>query len=133
MTHRKESIENIAALKSELEKEQWLDIFEENNVNTAYEKFINKLKQYYDKNIPLVTIKKRKNHAKNPWITHGILNSINTRNKLYKSYICKPSKQNHERYKQYRNRLTNIIRTSKKMHFSQELESAEGDLKSTDQ
>ena len=131
MTHRKESIENIAALKSELEKEQWLDIFEENNVNTAYEKFINKLKQYYDKNIPLVTIKKRKNHAKNPWITHGILNSINTRNKLYKSYICKPSKQNHERYKQYRNRLTNIIRTSKKMHFSQELESAEGDLKST--
>ena len=64
MTHRKESIENIAALKSELEKEQCLDIFEENNVNTAYEKFINKLKQYYDKNIPLVTIKKRKNHAK---------------------------------------------------------------------
>ena len=60
MTHRKESIENIAALKNELEKEQWLDIFEENNVNTAYEKFINKLKQYYDKNIPLVTIKKPK-------------------------------------------------------------------------
>ena len=28
-----------------------------------------------------------------------------------------------------RNRLTNIIRTSKRMHFSQELESAEGDLK----
>ena len=55
MTHRKESIENIAALKSELEKEQWLDIFEENNVNTAYEKFINKLKQYYDKNIPLLS------------------------------------------------------------------------------
>ena len=48
MTHRKESIENIAALKNELEKEQWLDIFEENNVNTTYEKFINKLKQYYD-------------------------------------------------------------------------------------
>ena len=68
---------------------------------------------------------------KKPWITHGILNSINTRNNLYKSYIRKPSKQNHERYKQYRNRLTNIIRTSKRMHYSQELESAEGDFKST--
>ena len=68
---------------------------------------------------------------KKPWITHVILNSINTRNKHYKSYIRKPSNQNHERYKQYRNRLTNIIRTSKRMHYSQELESAEGDFKST--
>ena len=64
MTHRKESIENVAALNNELAKEQWLDIFEENNVNTAYEKFINKLKYYYDKNIPLVTIKKRKKSCK---------------------------------------------------------------------
>ena len=50
MTHRKESIENVTALSNELAKEQWLDIFEENNVNTAYEKFINKLKHYHDKN-----------------------------------------------------------------------------------
>ena len=59
-------IYSVAALNNELAKEQWLDIFEENNVNTAYEKFINKLKYYYDKNIPLVTIKKRINHAKKP-------------------------------------------------------------------
>ena len=35
MTHRKESIGNVAALNNELANEQWLDIVEENNDNTA--------------------------------------------------------------------------------------------------
>ena len=47
------------------------------------------------------------------------------------SHTFNECKQNHERYKQYRNRLTNIMRTSKRMYYSQELESAEGDFKST--
>ena len=129
--YRKESTENVAALNDDLLKEQWLDVYEENDVNIAYEKFITKLKRYYDKNIPLVQIKPYRNIARNPWITRGILNSIKTRNHLYKSYICKPSTQNHNRYKQYRNKLTKTIRTSKTMYYSQELQKAEGDINST--
>ena len=128
---RKESTENVAALNVDLEQEQWLDVYEENDANIAYEKFITKLKQYYDKNIPLVQIKPSRNTARNPWITRGILNSIKTRNILYKSYICKPSVQNHNCYKQYRNKLTKTIRTSKTMYFSQELQKAEGNTNST--
>ena len=30
---------------------------------------------------------KRKKHRITPWITYGILKSINTRNKLFKKYI----------------------------------------------
>ena len=129
--YRKESVENIKALNNDLIKEQWLDIYEENDVNRAYDKFTTKLKQYYDKNIPLVNINPGKNQSINPWITKGILNSIKNRNNLYKLYLRKPSAQNHDKYKQYRNQLTKIIRKSKIKYYSNELENAAGNMNST--
>ena len=56
---------------------------------------------------------------------------MKTRGKLYKTYIRKSTEENHKKYKQYRNKLTDIIRNSKKMHYSKELENAEGDIAST--
>ena len=120
---RKETNHNIELLKSDLAQEQWLDIFQENNVNDCYEKFINKLLFYYDKNIPLVRQKNFKK-IKNPWITKGIMTSIVTRNKLYKKALKEPNcKANREKYKKYRNKLTSLIRLSRKMYYSQKIES----------
>jgi len=129
--YRKENFENVTALNKDLVEEKWLDVYEESDVDKAYDKFMNKLNYYYDKNIPLVQIKPGKHQIRNPWITRGILNSINTRNKLYKSYLCKPNKQNQDTYKKFRNTLTNIIRNSKTMYYSQKLKDTEGDIKST--
>ena len=89
---RKENTQTVMALNEDLANEEWNDIFGEKDVNKAYENFINKLTYYYDKNIPLVKSKQHNSKIKNPWITRGILRSIKTRNKLYKSYISKPSK-----------------------------------------
>ena len=87
-----------AAAKSDLAQEQWLDIFQENNVNDCYEKFINKRIFYYDKIIPLVRQKVYKN-IKNPWINKGIMTLIVTRNQLYKKALKEPNcKANREKY-----------------------------------
>ena len=83
--HRKENSSNIDSLNIDLCQEQWLDVFEENDVDKAYEKFNHKLQKHYDKNIPLVRKKYKK--VKNPWITKGMLKSIKTRNKLYKKSL----------------------------------------------
>ena len=91
---------------------------------------MNRLTYYYNKNISLIQTKQKRN-TKNPWITPGILKSMKTRNKLYKTYIRKSNEENHKKYKQYRNKLTDIIRNSKKMYYSKELENAEGDIAST--
>ena len=128
---RKENSQNISALNKDLEKEEWQIVYSENDVNKAYEAFITRLTYYYDKNIPLIESKGKKNESQNPWITKGIFNSIKVRNKLYKLYLKKPSEQSLNKYKQYRNRLTSIIKTSKKMHYSKELGKAEGDLNAT--
>ena len=81
-SYRKEDSNNISALNEDLANENWHDILEENDVNKAYEHFINKLTHYYDKNVPLVQSKQHKNKIINPWITLGILRSIKKRNKL---------------------------------------------------
>ena len=72
---------NIASLNSDLAQAEWQDVFSENNVNHAYDKFLHKLLVYYDKNIPLVKTKTKK-RVKNPWITKGILRSIHIRNRF---------------------------------------------------
>ena len=131
ITYRKESVENVRALTEKLVKEEWQDIFAETNVNNAYEKFINKLTYYYEQNIPLVKQKHRKNQIRNPWITQGIFRSIQTRNKLFKSYVRNPTEQKNCHYKRYRNILSKLIRTSKKLHYSKVLNNAEGNLNST--
>ena len=106
ITYRKESVENVRALTEKLVKEEWQDI-------------------------PLVKQKHCKNLIRNPWITQGIFRSIQTRNKLFKSYVRNPTEQNNCHYKRYRNILTKLIRTSKKLHYSKVLNHAEGNLNST--
>ena len=131
VTCRQENAENVTKLKESLINENWQDVFRENDANKAYENFINKLIFYYDKNIPLIQLKQETNRKKSPWITQGILNSIKNRNNLYKLYIRNPSEQKHQLYKNYRNKLTNIIRNSKKLYFTGELNKAEGNPNST--
>ena len=122
---RKENTQTVMALNEDLANEEWNDILVEKDVNKAYEHFINKFIYYYNKNIPLVKNKQNNNKIKHPWITRGIVRSIKTRNKLYKSYICNPSEHSLKKYKQYRNKLTDIIRTSKKTYYSQKIGNAE--------
>ena len=131
ITYRKETVENIRILIEDLAREEWHDLYRETDVNIVYEKFINKLTFYYEKNIPTVKQKQRKQQIRNPWITVGIFHSIQTRNDLYKSYLKNPSEENNNRYTRYRNILTKLIRTSKKLYYSNRLNNAEGDSRST--
>ena len=50
---------------------------------------------------------KNKTESRFPWISKGILTSINTKNKLYKRYVQKPSEERLNKFKTYRNKLNN--------------------------
>ena len=118
---RKETDNNIALLNQDLAQEEWSDVFRETDTNRAYDVFLNKLVYYYNKNIPLVKKKSRRKN-KHPWITKGIMKSIKTRTKLYKRALTTQNAEDFKDYKIYRNKLSNLIRISRKMHYSKQCE-----------
>ena len=77
-----------------------------------------------------------KKHKKSPWITNGILKSINNRNKLYKKlkqsridyvdYITKKTEFN-----KYRNTLSKTITNAKRVYYKQMFDRYKYDMKKT--
>jgi len=125
---RKETQQTIDSLIFDLSKEQWREIFSVEDANLSYQNFLHKLSYCIDKNMPL--IKKRDNiNIKQPWITQGLMQSILTRNRLFKISLRKPTTENKDRYKRYRNRLTTLIRVSRKRYYSNKIESNQGNVK----
>ena len=129
--YRKESAHNINLLKQDLLSERWTDVCNTNNVNIAYKHFNDKLQYYYDKNIPICKVKNKRNKPKNPWITKGILKSIQTRNRLFKQHLRNPTDANLKAYRTYRNKLTKLIRTSRKLYFSDKINKAGSNTNAT--
>ena len=63
--------------------------------------------------------KSKKRLAHKPWITTGLLRSIQTKNRLHRALVCSRfKKQNaHEKYKKYRNKVTHLLEESKRNYY----------------
>lgn len=64
----------------------------------------------------------RRNQPIQPWISFGLLQSINTKNKLHKKSVQEPSTINRQNFVTYRNRLSSLIRRAKKQYYERKLE-----------
>ena len=64
---------------------------------------------------------RRKSSIK-PWITPGILCSINMKTKLYNKFVRRRNKDNEIKYKKYRNALVETIRNAKRLYFRNSLD-----------
>ena len=95
---------------------KWDLVFKQNDVNKAYDMFYELFQRICDKHAPILIhrFKKKRNSAKKPWITLGILKSIRRKQKLYSKY--KNSNFNPQigvKYKKYRNVLTLVLKKCK--------------------
>jgi hypothetical protein len=129
---RKLNHDNIKSFKNGLSLIKWDNVYDESNPEKAYEVFHNKLSKIYNIHCPLKATKpsKRKTPRK-PWITQGLIKSINTKDKLYKKYITNPNSENKMKYQKYRNTLQSLLRISKKNHITSELDSYKNNMKKT--
>ena len=80
-----------------------------------YDCFHNKLACVYEESFPVqeYTYKVFKNKYKQ-WITTAILNSVKEKNKLYKKYMQTKPIESKLIYRNYKSKLTTIIRLSQK-------------------
>jgi len=129
---RKHTDANIDLFKEKLKAVKWNEVLDNNNANDDYDKFIDTFNRLYDDCIPQKKCTgKRKTDPKLPWITKGLLKSINKKNKLYKQYIKSPSERNLQLFKTYKNKLNTLIRKSKRKHFFTKFQNAKNNMRQT--
>ena len=112
----------------------WDDNIDENNVNTSFENFLSEINKILDKYMPLKKISNREfKRTYKPWITDGILNSINRKDKLYNKYVKTKNKtakeELHKDYKMLRNQVNELIRLSKKNYYGKYFEKHTNNIK----
>ena len=117
-------------LKTDLGKQDWTGVMNEgDDVNKAYNCFYDIFHTCYSNCIPVVT--KELPETDKPWITTSLLNSIKRKNKLYKQYLKFPCTETEMRYKQYKNKLTHLLRISERTYVTSYLEEHKDNLKKT--
>ena len=65
------------------------------------------------------------------WFTKGLSNACKKKNALYRAYLQSKTKDDEQRYKTYKNRLTSILRRAEKDYYENLIDSAKGDIKKT--
>ena len=73
--------------------------------------------------------KSRRKEPISPWITKGLLKSINKKNKLHKQYIHSPTVEKLQHFKTYKNKLNMLIRKAKRKYFFRKFESSKNNMK----
>ena len=122
----------MLSFKKKLASIDWSILSDCSDANESYEIFFEKFFDIYNNCFPIQNIRNRKPvRFKRPWISNGILKSINVKNKLYKRSLKNPTSKNLKKYKHYKNKLLNIIRHSKKKYYEQLFFSLQGDMKKT--
>ena len=89
------------------------------NANVAFNNLYETTNKVIDEHIPLSKVTNKEFKRYKPWITNGILNSINRKNKLYNKYIKSKNDDNKIRlfreYKTLKNYIIELIRVGKKI------------------
>ncbi len=126
------SDDNISKFKNNLSKVNWNEVLDNIDAEHDYNVFVNKFQELYDESIPLKKCtSKSKKTPKSPWITKGLLKSINHKNKLYKKYIHCPSDSNYHKFKTFRNKLHSLIRKAKRSYYFTHFEQVKNNLRQT--
>ena len=112
------SEKNFLNFNSDLIKQDWGLVYDADSANSAYENFIDIVKKLFENNFPYVKVNCKKFNNK-PWLTKSLLKCCRRKNNLYKKFITCRSVESELKYKQYKNRLTNILRQCEKQYYNE--------------
>ncbi len=121
--------ETVNAFKADLLAQNWDSVLKENNVDIAYEKFLEIFKRMYDKNCPIKKVNRKNKCISSPWLTKGLINACKKKNYLYRQFIKYRTREAELKYKKYKNKLTTIMRTCRNDYYAKSIESKKNNLK----
>lgn len=109
------------------------------DVPSSFEPFSNMFNECLDETCKLSKPKtSKRNRVSNPWITLGLINSIDKKDRLYKIWSKSRTRKNiqgdkelYVRYKTHRKILKTLITKAKQNYYSNEFEKSSGNSKKT--
>ena len=107
------------------------------NPNDNYEIFTTHFQLAKDKHLPMKSVRyQKRKHKKSKWMTTGILNSINTKDRLYKTLLKTGTNNDDYRvakanFKRYRDILRNSIKRAKMLYYKRTFNLYQNDVKKT--
>ena len=125
-------------LKEDLSTSSWDFSLPENinlgNYNDIFGQFYDTVKEKfaaYCLKAPLRNPRSRRSTPIAPWLTPGVLKSINRKQNLWKEYKNRPSDAKLEAFKLYRNMLKSIIRRTKTVYYTKRFDDCGRNIKKT--
>jgi exonuclease III len=127
------SDENINSFRNLLAQANFQETYnEQQDTQLSYDKLHDTFFTLYDVHFPERTIRFNKNiHKIEPWMSNGLLTSRRTKLKLFDKFTKKPCRENKENFTKYKNVYNKLLRAMKKMYYSKQLISNQGNLKKT--
>ena len=113
-----------------LSNTNWDDVLHSCDVNEAYDNFIRTVKDLYEEACPIKKVNP-KHVPIQPWLTVGLLRACKKQKLLYKQFLKNKTVASESKYKNYKNKLTNIKRSWKKQYFSKLINNHRNDVKGT--
>ena len=120
------SDKNIKNFCNKLANEDWESFMNENDTIKAYDFFYSKISTTAEEHFPLKSVK-IKIDKRVPWMTPGLLNSKNIKNKLDINKLKNPTLENINNYKNYKTIYNKLCRTSK-INFTNDTKKSHGKL-----
>lgn len=125
---QKVKIINYNRLNKSLNNVKWDDVLQTNNAQEGYDIFLERFLSNVKANTENKIIT-HKNRKLKPWITQGLINSIQHRDYLKRKLKNQYTEENIREYKIYRNFLNNLIRTTKNTFYWNKLNSTQNNYR----
>ena len=129
---RKYDAQNMSRFKQNLTSKNWEDVLSCQDVDVAYDLFLDMFKDSHECCFPKCRVLINKNERDKPWLTKSLINACKKKNKLYRDFVKKNGcKKAEEKYKKYKNKLTSVIKFAEKQYYSDVLEKNNNNIKAT--
>jgi Skp family chaperone for outer membrane proteins len=101
-----------------------------NDTGEAYQTFYNKFTDIFRTTIPIKQVcnDSYKKQSSTPWLTKGILTSIDNKNKMYKNLRVNGDISLELKYKKFKNKLGNLLRQTEKNYYKSLLDKDKNNL-----
>ena len=133
LKRRKLDSEALLCLQNSLRNTDWGPVINPSvsDVNIAYNTFLEKFLDAYNRACPIQNIKLKKKSIQKPWMTDGLKHACKKKNRLFKRYLCIKNDLSEQEYKNYKNVLTTTLRAAEKDYYEGLLQRHIGDMKNT--